>query len=197
MRAHGPDPDAWLCELYTRYHHLDPAETPMGIDVNSYLPFDLLVKVDIAAMASSLEARSPFLDHEVMDLAAHLPTHYKLNGRQSKHLLKHVFADLLPPEIRFRGKSGFGVPMSDWLKGPLNGLMRDTLSSRSIKERGLLQDVEVQRMVEEHTAGRGDHSAQLWCLMMLELWYRDVVPNNADQESVVRQNIVQESVGKG
>src|SRR5205814_2631032 len=90
--------ERWLDSLLDETCGLDPVDAAMAVDVQSYLPYDLLVKVDITSMASSLEARSPFLDHEVMELAARLPVHLKLRGRSGKHLLKRAFADLLPPE---------------------------------------------------------------------------------------------------
>jgi len=175
MRKTSPSPEEWMAELFHLSRHHDVVDSCMSADVASYLPFDLLVKVDIATMASSLEARSPFLDHEVMECAARMPVHFKLNGKNTKHILKHTFSDLLPGEIVIRPKSGFGVPMQEWLRGPLNSLMRETLDPDVIRKRGLLNEGFVSRLVEQHSTGIRDHSNQLWCLMMLELWYRDVL----------------------
>src|SRR5262245_12016324 len=104
----------FLAELFERYADLDPVDAAMAVDVQSYLPFDLLVNVDITTMAHGLEGRSPFLDHEVMELAARLPVRYKLRGGEKKAILKREFQDLLPPEIRERPKMGFGVPLGEW-----------------------------------------------------------------------------------
>src|SRR5215510_4409834 len=102
----------------------NPVDAAMAVDVASYLPYDLLVKVDITSMANSLEARSPFLDHKVMEFAARLPAEIKFRGGRLKHLLKLAFADLLPPENVNRRKMGFGVPVGQWFRGPLRELLQ-------------------------------------------------------------------------
>lgn len=107
----------FLEALFADLDHLDPVEIAMAVDIQSYLPYDLLVKVDITSMANSLEARSPFLDHHVMQFAAQLPVHFKLRGTTSKYLLKREFADLLPRENVKRRKMGFGVPVGEWMRG--------------------------------------------------------------------------------
>jgi asparagine synthase (glutamine-hydrolysing) len=150
-----------------------PVDAAMAIDVASYLPYDLLVKVDITSMANSLEARSPFLDHEVMEFAARLPVGIKFRGGRLKSLLKRAFADLLPPENVNRRKMGFGVPVGQWFRGPLRDLLRDALLSPRSLERGYFREPEVRRLVDEHLERRADHSFQLWNLMMLELWHRE------------------------
>ena len=151
----------------------DPVDAAMAVDVASYLPYDLLVKVDITAMANSLEARSPFLDHEVMEFAARLPVEIKFRGRRLKHLLKRTFADLLPPENVNRRKMGFGVPVGQWFRGPLGELLQEALLSQQSLARGYFREPEVKRLVVEHLERRADHSFQLWNLLMLELWHRE------------------------
>ena len=153
----------------------DPVDAAMAVDVASYLPYDLLVKVDITSMANSLEARSPFLDHEVMEFAARLPVEIKFRGRRLKHLLKRAFADLLPPENVNRRKMGFGVPVGQWFRGPLRELLRDALLSQQSLKRGYFHEPEVRRLVDEHLERRADHSFQLWNLLMLELWHREFI----------------------
>src|SRR6185503_360399 len=130
-------------------------------------------KVDITSMANSLEARSPFLDHEVMEFAARLPVDLKLRGRQSKYLLKRAFGDLLPPENVERRKMGFGVPVGEWFRGPLRELLRDTLLSE--QSGGYFRQETVTRMVHEHLERRADHGFRLWNLLMLELWHREFI----------------------
>ena len=139
----------------------------------SYLPFDLLVKVDITSMANSLEARSPFLDHEVMELAARLPVDLKLRGRTSKYLLKRAFRDLLPSENVNRRKMGFGVPVGEWFRGPLKPLLSDALLSDECVSSSYLDRSRVKTMIEDHIARRADHAFPLWNLLMLELWHRE------------------------
>jgi asparagine synthase (glutamine-hydrolysing) len=165
----------WLESLFAEAEGLDPVDASMSVDVRSYLPFDLLVKVDITSMANSLEARSPLLDHEVMELAARLPARYKLIGRTSKYLLKRAFADLLPSENVSRRKMGFGVPVGGWFRGLLRGLLRDSLLSGRATARGYFRPAEVSRLVNLHLEGRADHTFQLWNLLMLELWHREVL----------------------
>jgi len=141
-------------------------------DIMTYLPNDLLVKVDIATMANSLEARSPFLDHHVMEFAASLPSKYKLRGLTTKYLLKRVLQKLLPAENIERRKMGFGVPISHWLRGKLQPFLRETILSDKALKRGLLRPEEVQRIVELHTRGERDYANQLWTLLMMELWFQ-------------------------
>jgi asparagine synthase (glutamine-hydrolysing) len=141
-------------------------------DIMTYLPNDLLVKVDIATMAVSLEARSPFLDHHVIEFAARLPERFKLRGLTTKYLLKKVLRKLLPAENLERRKMGFGVPISHWFRGQLQPLLRETLLSEKSLGRGFFQPAVVRQMVELHTRGERDHSPQLWTLLMLELWFQ-------------------------
>lgn len=165
-----------FAEVYAQAAQLDPVDAAMAVDVQSYLPFDLLVKVDITTMANSLEARSPFLDHEVMELAARLPVQLKAPGKDLKHLLKTTFADLLPPANVNRRKMGFGVPLGTWFRGDLRDFVRDVLLSKAATERGYFQRAEVERLVTEHQAGRADYAFQLWSLLMLELWQQEFAP---------------------
>ena len=141
-------------------------------DTMSYLPNDLLVKVDIASMAVSLEARSPFLDHHVIEFAASLPENYKLRGLTTKYLLKKVLKGLLPNENLVRRKMGFGVPVGKWFRTDMQGFLREVLLSDTTTKRGLFKPNAIRHMVEEHTDGRQDFAHQLWSLLMLELWYR-------------------------
>ncbi len=140
-------------------------------DTMTYLPDDLLVKVDIATMAVSLEARSPFLDHHVIEFAASLPEKLKLRGLTTKYLLKRILKKLLPVENLERRKMGFGVPIGQWFRGSLQQFLRETLLSERALNRGLFRPQEVRRLVELHTSARRDYSPQLWTLLMLELWF--------------------------
>ncbi|MGH9970069.1 MAG: asparagine synthase (glutamine-hydrolyzing) [Pyrinomonadaceae bacterium] len=140
-------------------------------DIMTYLPNDLLVKVDIASMAVSLEARSPFLDHHVIEFAASLPENLKLRGLTTKYLLKRMLKKLLPAENLGRRKMGFGVPIGHWFRGRLQPFLRETLLSEKALNRGLFKPLEVKRLVELHTSSERDYSHQLWTLLMLELWF--------------------------
>jgi len=151
-------------------------------DVHSYLPCDILTKVDIASMAHSLECRSPFLDHHVAELAARMPLRLKLHQQsgitgaaahpQGKQILIDTFRDLLPESIQTRSKMGFGVPIDHWFRKELKELLHDTLLSDRARQRGILDPTTVQRLIEEHQSGKWDHSYRLWNLVCLEQWCR-------------------------
>jgi asparagine synthase (glutamine-hydrolysing) len=165
----------WMKDLWEEVGDLESVDAAMAVDIKSYLPYDLLTKVDIASMANGLEARSPFLDHVVMEFAAQLPVHLKLKGRHSKYLLKKTFADLLPTDNVRRRKMGFGVPIAKWLRTSSRELLQDTLLSKQARERGYFKPEQVHHLVQEHVAERADYSFQLWNLLMLELWQREFV----------------------
>src|SRR5437660_336473 len=141
-------------------------------DTMTYLPNDLLVKMDIASMAVSLEARSPFLDHHLMEFAASLPQKMKLRGLTTKYLLKRVLKKLVHEENLTRTKMGFGVPIGYWFRGPMQAFMRETLFSGKALSRGLFNMDKVRQIVEQHVNGQKDHSHRLWSLLMLELWFQ-------------------------
>jgi asparagine synthase (glutamine-hydrolysing) len=138
----------------------------------TYLPNDLLVKVDIASMAVSLEARSPFLDHHVIEFAASLKENLKLRSLTTKYILKRSLRKLLPTQNLTRAKMGFGVPVGRWLRGELQPFLRENLLSERAARRGLFRPSQVSRLVEEHASGRRDYPHQLWTLLMLELWFQ-------------------------
>src|SRR5215510_4651542 len=141
-------------------------------DTMTYLPNDLLVKMDIASMTVSLEARSPFLDNHLMEFAARLPEKLKLRRMTTKYLLKRILKDLVPQENLKRGKMGFGVPIGHWFRGTMQPFLRETLLSQKALTRGLFKKDKVQQIVDQHVAGRIDHSHRLWSLLMLELWFQ-------------------------
>jgi asparagine synthase (glutamine-hydrolysing) len=136
----------------------------------SYLADDLLVKTDRCTMANSLEARSPFLDRQLIEYAAALPDHFKLDGRRGKALLRDAFADLVPPEIEARPKMGFGVPLGTWFRGHLRDYMRDTLLASDARYRELLSGPFVERLVDRHLSGAANLGPQLWSLICFERW---------------------------
>jgi asparagine synthase (glutamine-hydrolysing) len=141
------------------------------LDVETYLPDDLLVKADLASMTHSLELRSPLLDRQVLELGLALPDHLKQQGRTGKVALRRAFADALPPQVAARGKTGFGVPIGRWLREDLGELVRDVLLDATARDRGLVRPATVERLLDEHARGV-DHAHRLWCLLALELWLR-------------------------
>jgi asparagine synthase (glutamine-hydrolysing) len=167
------DPLAFLESAMARAAGRDPVTAASLADLVTYLPCDLMTKVDIASMAHGLECRAPFLDHRVVELAARMPARWKLRGGRGKWILRRAFADLLPEPIRRRGKMGFGVPLDHWFRGGLGDFARGVLlESRSI-QRGLFRREAVARLLDEHQQARFDHSYRLWALLFLELWQRE------------------------
>ncbi|QDU80559.1 Asparagine synthetase [glutamine-hydrolyzing] 1 [Polystyrenella longa] len=185
--------DEQLAGLYsTEFQHQLPSEDPsdfltdnmqdasdrdlvsqiMASDLQTYLPGDILTKVDLASMAHGLECRSPFLDHRVVELAAQLPREWKLNRKSGKKFLKETFCDLIPNEICERPKMGFGVPLDHWFRNELRTLAEDILLSDRMENRGMFGKEGVERMLREHQANTHDHAARIWSLLMLELWQR-------------------------
>ena len=147
----------------------------LEVDTTTYLPDDLITKIDIATMAHSLEARSPFLDHELMELAASIPAQYKVRGSQKKWILREALRPWLSDELLDRPKQGFSVPLSDWFRGELRDHMRETLLDRETLDRGWFVESEVRGMLDRHDAGADGEAPRLWALMMLEHWQREVV----------------------
>ena len=168
------DPASVLARAFDAAPNRDPATRATIVDLLTYLPGDLLAKVDQASMAHGLEARGPFLDHRVVELALAMPIGRKLRlrGGRSKVVLKRAFADLLPPEIRDRPKMGFGVPLDRWFRGELKAELRAVLLDPVALGRGLFRPEAVERMIADHAEGRKDNAYRLWALLMLELWFR-------------------------
>ncbi len=166
-----PMPAGLLGTWFKRANGIGIVDAMLLTDQMTYLPNDLLVKVDIATMAVSLEARSPFLDHHVIEFAASLPEKLKLRRLTSKYLLKKVLRKLLPSENLNRRKMGFGVPIGHWFRGKMQPFLREVILSDKALRRGLFKPEAVRQLVELHTRGERDYSHQLWTLLMLELWF--------------------------
>ncbi|HUF39788.1 MAG TPA: asparagine synthase (glutamine-hydrolyzing) [Anaerolineales bacterium] len=141
-------------------------------DIHHYLPGALLPKVDRMTMAHSLEARSPFLDHKVMELAARLPVHWKVRGRTTKWILRDLFRDLMPPGFEKRPKSGFSVPLGPWLRGDLYEPARELLLAGGSRVHAYLRPDGIERLLRENREGRDNHGKRIWALLNLELWMR-------------------------
>jgi asparagine synthase (glutamine-hydrolysing) len=168
----GTDSFELLYERYREAQADDFLDRTLYADAMMYLPDDLLVKVDVASMANSLEARSPLLDHEFMEFAARIPSGLKLKGRTTKHILKEALRGILPDEVLFREKMGFGVPIDHWFRGELREMAYDTLLGTRAAARGYFRQEEVRRILGEHTSGAWNWHSHVWNLLMLELWHR-------------------------
>jgi len=136
----------------------------------SYLPDDILVKVDRMSMACSLEVRVPLLDHRVVEFMSQVDKKYKYTQFSDKVLLREVAQRYLPQNILQRPKQGFAIPLAGWLQKELKPMLEDLLAKSRLERRGLFDGARVERMVVDHATGRRDYSQQLWALLMLELW---------------------------
>ena len=141
-------------------------------DIHTYLPDDLMVKVDVASMAHALESRSPLLDHVFMEWAAGLPAQVKMAGGRTKAIFKQAMEPYLPREVLFRRKMGFGCPVGDWMRTSLREMAYDLLLSAKATSRGIFQRAYVERLLSEHMTGAAQHDSRLWALLILELWFR-------------------------
>jgi len=164
------DPERYVAPERPRMEGLSTLSRQLHANFVSYLPDDLLVKVDRCTMANSLEARSPFLDRDLIQYVAALPDRYKLARGRAKLVLREAFADLLPPAIDGRRKMGFGVPLGAWFRGHLRQFLRDVLLAPDARYRSMLSASFVTRMVERHLAGDANLGPQLWSLVCFERW---------------------------
>ena len=172
------DPESRLASHFERYARLPWPSQMMRFDAETYLPEDVLTKVDRMSMAHSIESRVPLLDNEVIEFASSLPASMKIKGGRRKHVLKEVAATLLPAEILDRRKQGFGVPLGTWFRGNLRELFADTLLSPASLQRGYFQPLFVRQLVDEHLSGKRDHSLRLWQLVVFEKWHHQYVDNS-------------------
>src|SRR5271167_3091255 len=152
----------------------DPLSQVQYADFKTYLPGDILTKVDRASMANSLEARVPLLDHTLVEWAAGLPSHFKLHGREGKQIFKTALEPHVAKEILYRPKQGFAVPLAAWFRGPLRRRLRDTLLGPVLRESGLFDTATIATLLDQHQSGERDHSAPLWILSMMEAFLRQV-----------------------
>jgi asparagine synthase (glutamine-hydrolysing) len=162
--------------LFRAYGEIQAATDPIArllyLDSKTYLPGDILTKVDRMTMANSLEARVPLLDHELIELVAGMPSSLKMKGTETKYILKKAMEGIVPNEILYREKQGFGVPVGEWINDKLRDRINNDLADRRAVERGYFNSKYVETLLLEHSSGRRDHSNALWMLWMLELWFR-------------------------
>ena len=170
----GADANRAVARHFARFSALPAHSRMMRFDFETYLPEDVLTKVDRMSMAHSIESRVPLLDNDVIDFAATLPARFKIHNGRRKHVLKEAVAPLLPAGILDRKKQGFGVPLDMWFRGQLTGMFADVLGSARTRQRGFFEPAFIERLVREHLGGR-DHTLRLWQLLVFELWQRHYV----------------------
>jgi asparagine synthase (glutamine-hydrolysing) len=187
------DAEARLSRHFDRLRALPWHAQMMHFDFETYLPEDILVKVDRMSMAHSIESRVPLLDNEVLEYAARLPAGLKIHGGRRKHILKEAAKGLLPSAILDRRKQGFGVPIDVWFRSSSREMFANVLLSARARQRGYFEPRFVERLVREHETGRRDHAARLWALLVFELWHRRYL--DARQDASATQTSVAVSVG--
>jgi asparagine synthase (glutamine-hydrolysing) len=161
-------------DLFEPFHRSgwDPLRQITYLDLKTYLPGDILTKVDRMSMAHGLEARVPLLDHLLVEQAFRIPSRYRMRDGKGKWLFRRVVDARLPEKIRHRPKRGFAIPLAHWLTGPHGEHIRQTLLSDRLAKRGFLNTAAIQRLWQEHRSGRRDHAPRLWALYCLEVWFR-------------------------
>ncbi len=157
---------------FDRVKNAAPLNQMLYVDLKTFLPCLNLMTTDKTSMAANLEVRVPFLNLEMMELAARMPPDLKLRGLKRKYILKRAMEKVLPREIVWRKKAGFGAPIRSWLRGPLQPMVKDLLSAETIKRRGLFRPDEVRRVIDANLSGREDYNLQVFQLLNLELWQR-------------------------
>ncbi len=169
--------DYQAVDVFRRHMKNAPSENPQSLvqylDIKTYLPGDILTKVDRASMAHALEVRVPLLDHQLVEWMASLPPNLKLKNREGKYVFKKGLEVYLPNDILYRPKMGFAVPLGSWFKGPLRGQVREALLGETIKDCGLFDQQFLQKMVNQHQSGLRDYSAPIWSLLMFESFVRE------------------------
>jgi asparagine synthase (glutamine-hydrolysing) len=182
FREQVPDLGVWpdkFRECATRAQTGEETDALLYLDGKTYLPGDILTKVDRVSMAVSLEVRAPLLDYQLIDFVTRIPARFKLHESQTKEIFKRAIADLVPPEILQRPKQGFAVPLDLWLRQQLREQVQTVLTEPRTRQRGYFQENYVELLLEEHQRGRRNHSPRLWSLFMLELWHRRFVDKPA------------------
>jgi len=167
------DPASFLSAAWRRAGNRDDVTRASLGDVTTYLPCDLLTKVDIASMAHGLECRQPLLDHRVVELAAQIPVQHKLGRRCGKRILWKAHQHMLPKDIGTRSKMGFGVPLGHWFRHELRDMLHDTLLGSPRRTDFILDGRAIAKLVQEHQDQVFDHGARLWALLVLELWMQE------------------------
>ena len=181
LRLDGTRPSAdeldcvdFLQDAFQKFRRRDLTSAISFVDLLTYMPGDLTTKVDVASMRSSLEVRAPMLDPNVVELALQIPLKYKLWGKKGKYVLREACRDLLPPEIDARPKTGFGVPLDAWFRGPLNQTLKDALLTESANAAPFFEKKFVERLIKEHENREFDHAARLWALLVFRIWEEQV-----------------------
>lgn len=175
QRAETVDPSPIAARFFRRMGEADALSRRQYVDTKTYLPGDILTKVDRTSMLVSLEARVPLLDHELVEFAATIPSHMRIQSAVTKVILKKVGERLLPADLIYRAKKGFSVPVASWIRSEWKEMCHDLVLGDRALQRSNFQASYLRRLVQEHQSARRDNSTAIWSLMMLELWYREMI----------------------
>jgi asparagine synthase (glutamine-hydrolysing) len=171
----GMDPYAAHRRYFARVENAAPLNRLLYVDLKTFLPCLNLITTDKTSMAANLEVRVPFLNRQMIEFAAHMPPELKLRGFKRKYILKRALEKLLPRDVVWRKKAGFGAPIRSWLRGALRPLVNELLSEEVVRKRGLFQPEEVKRLIDLNLSGREDLNLQVFQLLNLELWQRQFI----------------------
>ena len=174
MREATQNSDAYAAHrrYFARARNAAPLNQLLYVDLKTFLPCLNLITTDKTSMAANLEVRVPFLNRDMLEMAARMPPSLKLHGLKRKYILKRALEKLLPREVVWRKKAGFGAPIRSWLRGALRPMIADLLSEEAVKRRGLFRPAEVERIIAANSSGREDLNLQVFQLLTLELWHR-------------------------
>jgi asparagine synthase (glutamine-hydrolysing) len=179
LRAATSGLDAYAAHrrYFTRVENAAPLNRLLYVDLKTFLPCLNLITTDKTSMAANLEVRVPFLNRHMIEFAARMPPELKLRGFKRKYILKRALEKLLPHDVVWRKKAGFGAPIRSWLRGALRPLVEELLSDEVVRKRGLFRPEEVKRLIDLNLSGREDYNLQVFQLLNLELWQRQFIDN--------------------
>lgn len=193
----GRDSSEQFKRIYAAPSSSERVDHLLYLDSKTYLPGDIMTKVDRMSMAHSLEAREPLLDHKLIEFAQSIPARFKLRGLETKSILKRAVRGLIPDEIVDRKKQGFDVPLQKWFKEDLREMLQDTLTGSRARSRGYFKPGAVEAILDEHLRGRRDNSRHLWGLLTLELWHQAFIDRRPEPEYAGAKQIQLEMVRTG
>jgi asparagine synthase (glutamine-hydrolysing) len=174
-RTRDYDPYAAHRAYFASASNAAPLNQLLYVDLKTFLPCLNLLTTDKTSMAANLEVRVPFLNREMIEMTARMPPRLKLRGLTRKYVLKRALESVLPKDVVWRKKAGFGAPIRSWLRGPLRPLINDLLSEEAVKRRGMFRPGEVRRVLDANFSGREDYNLQVFQLLGLELWHRTFI----------------------
>jgi asparagine synthase (glutamine-hydrolysing) len=173
--THDYNPYSTHRGYFARVSNAAPLNQLLYVDLKTFLPCLNLMTTDKTSMAANLEVRVPFLNREIIEMAARMPPRLKLRGLKRKYILKRALETMLPRDVVWRKKAGFGAPIRSWLREPLRPLVNDLLSEEAVRRRGIFRPNAVKRVLEANFSGREDYNLQVFQLLGLELWHRTFI----------------------